>query len=266
MLLLHGITSFGGTWDWIVPELAERFRVLRLDFRGHGASDRAPDGYRPAAYLGDAVTTIEQVAGQPCVVMGHSLGGITAATVAQQRPDLVRAVVMEDPPLRLAPAASTGSGPLEGNALLDSFRVMRDSLPALQASGVAVEVLAGILAAAPSADGGTLGTRLHPDALVSMAGSLLTVDVTVLDPVLSGTIESSFDPTAPIEPPGLLVAADPMQRDAVADVAVARALAAISPALEVLVIDGAGHLIHDELGARETFRTAVVGFLDRVVP
>ena len=35
LLLLHGITSFGGTWEWIVPQLVERFRVLRLDFRGH---------------------------------------------------------------------------------------------------------------------------------------------------------------------------------------------------------------------------------------
>ena len=48
ILLLHGITSFGGTWEWIVPSLAERFRVLRLDFRGHGASDRAPEAYSPA--------------------------------------------------------------------------------------------------------------------------------------------------------------------------------------------------------------------------
>ena len=31
ILLLHGITSFGGTWEWLVPELAERFRVLLLD-------------------------------------------------------------------------------------------------------------------------------------------------------------------------------------------------------------------------------------------
>ncbi|MEO5723181.1 MAG: alpha/beta fold hydrolase, partial [Ilumatobacteraceae bacterium] len=55
ILLLHGITSFGGTWDWIVPELAERFRVLRLDFRGHGASDRAPGEYSSSGYISDAV-------------------------------------------------------------------------------------------------------------------------------------------------------------------------------------------------------------------
>ncbi len=99
LLLLHGITSFGGTWEWIVPELAERFRVLRLDFRGHGASDRAPDAYSSPGYVSDAIAVCEQVIGRPCIVMGHSLGGVTAAIVMQQRPDLIRAAILEDPPL-----------------------------------------------------------------------------------------------------------------------------------------------------------------------
>ena len=43
ILLLHGITSFGRTWDWIVPDLAERFRVLN----GMGDKDRL----RPGDYV-----------------------------------------------------------------------------------------------------------------------------------------------------------------------------------------------------------------------
>ena len=185
ILLLHGITSFGGTWEWIVPTLAERFRVLRLDFRGHGASDRAPEEYSPQGYVSDAVASIEQAAGQPCVVMGHSLGGATAAMLTQRHPDLVVAAVMEDPPLGLAgnpaagDAAADGQSVLEGNSLLESFRVIRESAPQLQASGLTVEVLAGILAAAPTPSGGTFGELLHPDGITSMAGSLLTVDASV---------------------------------------------------------------------------------------
>ena len=64
ILLLHGITSFGGTWEWIVSTLTERFRVLRLDFRGHGSSDRAPGEYSPDGYVSDAVAAIEQAAGR----------------------------------------------------------------------------------------------------------------------------------------------------------------------------------------------------------
>jgi pimeloyl-ACP methyl ester carboxylesterase len=262
ILLLHGITSFGGTWDWFVPELAERFRVLRLDFRGHGASDRTPDRYGAAGYARDAIAAIEQVAGGPCVLIGHSLGGITAATVLQQRPDLVRAAVLEDPPLQRPRVDDNG---LENNALMGSFRLMRDTLPGLQETGIANEVLAGILASAPSADGTPFGERLHADALAAMAGSLLAVDVTVLDPVLNGTITSVFDLDAPLLQPCLIVAADPAQPDSIADPEVAQHLADISPATEVVVVEGAGHLIHDELASRETFRSAAVGFLDRVL-
>ncbi len=270
ILLLHGITSFGGTWDWIVPTLAERFRVLRLDFRGHGASDRAPEQYSPAGYLSDAVAAIEQAAGQPCVVMGHSLGGATAAALAQQHAELVVAAVMEDPPLGLAgnptadDAPADGQAVLEGNSLLESFRVIRESAPQLQASGITVEVLSGILAAAPTASGGTFGELLHPDGIASMAGSLLTVDASVLDPVLTGRIGTFLDPAAPFGVPSLIVCADPSKPDAVADPALAQHFVDISPATEYVVLDGAGHLIHDELAARDRFCDAALGFIDRV--
>jgi pimeloyl-ACP methyl ester carboxylesterase len=273
ILLLHGITSFGGTWDWIVPVLAERWRVLRLDFRGHGASDRTPGEYSPAGYLSDAVAAIEQAAGQPCVVMGHSLGGATAATLVQQRPDLVAAAVMEDPPLRFSENLGAGDAAdrtdvvtaLEGNSLLESFRLIRESAPQLQASGITVEVLSAILAAAPTAGGGTFGELLHSDGITSMAGSLLTVDASVLDPVLTGVIRSILDPDEPFGAPSLIVCADPTKPDAVADPALARHFADLSPSTEFVVLDGAGHLIHDELASRDRFRDVSLGFLDRVV-
>ena len=42
LLLLHGITASLRSWEWFVPALSDRFRVLSLDFRGHGKSGRAP--------------------------------------------------------------------------------------------------------------------------------------------------------------------------------------------------------------------------------
>jgi pimeloyl-ACP methyl ester carboxylesterase len=270
ILLLHGITSFGGTWAWLVDELATRYRVLRLDFRGHGQSDRAPGEYVPEGYMSDAVAAIEQAAGRPCAVIGHSLGGATAAALVQQRPDLVVAAVMEDPPLGLAGAPQVdgdGDGAtaaLEGNSLLESFRLIRDSAPQLQASGITVEVLSGILAAAPTASGGTFGQLLHPDGVASMAGGLLAVDASVLDPVLSGTIRSFLDPEVPFGAPSLIVCADPAKPDAVAAPAMAEHFASISSSTEFVVLDGAGHLVHDELASRDRFRDAALGFLDRV--
>ena len=50
LVLLHGFTSHARTWDHFAEAMADRFRVLALDQRGHGDSDRARDGdYRVAA-------------------------------------------------------------------------------------------------------------------------------------------------------------------------------------------------------------------------
>lgn len=258
ILLLHGITSCGRTWDWIVPTLAERFRVLRLDFRGHGDSDRAPGRYQPADYVSDAVAALEQVAGVPCPVVGHSLGGATAAALAQRHPDLVTATFMEDPPL--GPPAGTGAISLEGHALLDGFRLMRGSIPQLQQSGIALEVLVGILAAAPDASGATFGELLHPDGLESMAAGLLGCDATVLDPVLDGTMTPFVDPAVALAVPSTIVTADPARPDAVCAPAVAEHYRSISPDVTVHTLAGAGHLIHDERASRDGFRTGLLAF------
>jgi pimeloyl-ACP methyl ester carboxylesterase len=199
--------------------------------------------------------------------MGHSLGGATAAVLTQRHAGLVAAAVLEDPPLGFtgSPHGDAAGDALEGNSLLESFRLIRESAPQLQSSGITVDVLSGILAAAPTASGGTFGELLYPDGIASMAGSLLTVDASVLDPVLTGTIRSFLDADAPFQVPSIIVCADPSKPDAVADPALARHFADISPATEMIVVDGAGHLIHDELASRDRFRDAAVDFIDRAV-
>ena len=117
LLLMHGILGCAETWNWMVPRVADRFRVLRLDFRGHGDSDRAPGEYQMASYVSDAVAVCEQVAGAPVAVVGHSLGGATAAGLAQTRPDLVRGAVLEDAPFRDPDADAVVN---EDNSLLTS--------------------------------------------------------------------------------------------------------------------------------------------------
>ncbi len=185
ILLLHGILGSGRTWNWLVPALAERFRVLRLDFRGHGESDRAPGEYTVDGYVSDAVAALEQAAGQPCVVIGHSLGGATAAAIAQRRPDLLTGAVLEDPPL--GPTATGEVASLEGHVLLDGFKLLRESIPQLQEAQLPLDTLVGMLAVAPDTSGiATFGDILHSDALETMASSMLDVDATVLDPVLAG--------------------------------------------------------------------------------
>ena len=97
------------------------------------------------ARLADAVATCEAI-GQSVLVVGHSLGGVTAAALAQHRPDLVKAVVLEDPPL-------SSERPSSDNSLMDVFRLMRESIPRVQENHVPASVLADILAKGPTSTG-----------------------------------------------------------------------------------------------------------------
>jgi esterase len=260
VLLLHGITQSVETWDWFVGDLiAYGYRVLRLDFRGHGRSGRAPGTYGFPAYVTDAAQVCLQVARQPCAIVGHSLGGGTAAGLAQVRPELVRAIVLEDAPL--VPPDARG-----GNSLMTGFRLMRASIPQLQATGIPMEKLIEVLTRSPSPSGGTLGDLVHPDAIGAMAVGTMLLDASVLDPVLNGEMTSVYDPNEPVLVPTLALAADPSKPDAVTRPADLERLAASGAHVKTRTMVGSGHLIHDQLDQRDLFRDIVLDFLTRAAP
>lgn len=91
-LLMHGITADSTAWQQVGPALADRgYRVVAVDFRGHGASPRAAS-YQPAEFADDVLQT---VAARPVLAIGHSLGGwVLALVVDRLQPALA---VYEDP-------------------------------------------------------------------------------------------------------------------------------------------------------------------------
>jgi pimeloyl-ACP methyl ester carboxylesterase len=97
LLMLHGVGRAGRTFSSYASLFPQRFHIQAIDFRGHGESGRAGDRYRVVDYVHDAIAALEAI-GKPTIVYGHSLGALVATTVAAQRPDLVSAVVLEDPP------------------------------------------------------------------------------------------------------------------------------------------------------------------------
>ena len=106
LVLLHGITSSAAAnWPSIAHWSQRSWRVIALDARGHGLSPR----WQPQQLLragqqlvDDVVEVLEYLqptptAGLKPILIGHSMGAATAAVVASQRPDLVSALVLEDP-------------------------------------------------------------------------------------------------------------------------------------------------------------------------
>lgn len=258
VLMLHGITGSTDTWDWLVPHLESDYRILRLDFRGHGKSGRAAGTYEFPSYVSDAIAVCEQVASGPCVVIGHSLGGGSAAAMAQQRPELVSGLVLEDPAIMDAPKADAESS---ASGLMDAFKMMRQMVPMMQQSGMTVDALAQTMVAAPSISGGTMGESIQPDALAAMATALLQLDATVLDPVLDGSMTAAYNPHGTIPAAGLVLAGDSAQPDTIVRAGEIALLAEHSPHVEVRVVAGAGHLIHDSLAHRATMLAAIQEFL-----
>src|SRR6185436_541261 len=141
----------------------------------------------------------------------------------------------------LGPVKADQPASLEGHALLDGFRLLRDAIPQLQSAAMTVDELVGVISSTPTTSGDTtFGDILLPDGVESMARAMLEVDATVLDPVISGTSGVFLDPAAPLGVPTLVVAADPAKPDAVTTVASADHYASISPDVEVVVVEGAG--------------------------
>lgn len=98
VLLIHGQGSARQSYDRVLPELARRFHVYAVDVAGHGESDRSPGRYTVTEASADIIDFMRTVIGEPVIVSGHSSGGLIAALVAAEAPDLVAGVLLEDPP------------------------------------------------------------------------------------------------------------------------------------------------------------------------
>jgi pimeloyl-ACP methyl ester carboxylesterase len=99
ILLVHGGSAHAHWWDFVAPRLTPYGRILALDFRGHGRSQWAnPPRYGLEVYLEDLVGFISQYIHAPVVLIGHSMGGHVAQLLAQDRPDLLEALIAIDSP------------------------------------------------------------------------------------------------------------------------------------------------------------------------
>ncbi|PTR31522.1 pimeloyl-ACP methyl ester carboxylesterase [Rhodococcus sp. OK519] len=103
VILVHGMGGDSRTWDRFARAVAAQDRrVLAVDLRGHGRSARA-ESYLFGEFGDDILGLCEDLAFDQVDLVGHSLGGHAASRVAQQRPDLVRRLVLEEAPLPLRP-------------------------------------------------------------------------------------------------------------------------------------------------------------------
>jgi pimeloyl-ACP methyl ester carboxylesterase len=97
LVLVHGLTDHSLYWSALARALADEHDVIMYDSRGHGASDPSPDGYALTTLAADLAALVRALKLDRPAVIGHSMGGSTAALAAAENPGLFRAVALEDP-------------------------------------------------------------------------------------------------------------------------------------------------------------------------
>lgn len=98
VICLAGLTRNSRDFEDLAPVLSARRRVLTIDFRGRGRSDYDPEwrNYHPATYVADVWRLLDQLAIPRIIVIGTSLGGLCAMTMAEEQRERVAGVVLND--------------------------------------------------------------------------------------------------------------------------------------------------------------------------
>ena len=98
LVLLHGFTGNARQWDTFARAMADRYRVLALDQRGHGETDWPPDqGYSAARVHEDFIAFVATLGLERLAVVGFSFGCEVAYGYAVMHPAQVSRLVLVEP-------------------------------------------------------------------------------------------------------------------------------------------------------------------------
>ena len=97
VVLEAGLNNGAASWHGVMPLLAPHLRVAAYDRAGLGGSDPAPGLVTIDRQIDDLASVIIGLAAGPCVLAGHSWGGILVQLLAFRRPDLAAGLVLVDP-------------------------------------------------------------------------------------------------------------------------------------------------------------------------
>lgn len=97
VVLLHGLTMNGACWTTLAQALEKDYDVIMPDARGHGNSSSPNQGYSYTNLAADVLSFIETLKLANPILLGHSMGGMTAAVAASQNPSRLRGLILADP-------------------------------------------------------------------------------------------------------------------------------------------------------------------------
>ena len=227
LVLLHGFTNTGASWDQVMAALPERYRPLAPDIRGHGAAASV----RPVSLPG-VVGDVGALTPGPFDLVGYSMGGRLALHVALALPGRVGRLVLIGASPGIADAAARAERRAADDALADEVEAMtieafadrwaKTAVLADQPPEVLARVQAERLRNTPAGLAAAL-RGLGTGALPSLWDRLGEVSARV--EIVVGERDAKFQP-------------------------IAGEMAAALPDARVQVIAGAGHAVHLEAPGR----------------
>jgi 2-succinyl-6-hydroxy-2,4-cyclohexadiene-1-carboxylate synthase len=223
LVLLHGFTHTGASWDPVVAALGERYRALALDIRGHGsATDRIP------VTLGGVLEDVATLAPDRFTLAGYSMGGRIALHAALGLPARIERLVLI--------GASPGiADPADREARREADERLADEV-----EGMSIERFAARWAQTP-----VLGGQ-PPDVLAAVQADRLRNDPAGLARALrglgTGVLPSLWGRLGELRVPVTLVVGERDEKFR----AIAAEMARRLPQATTIVVPGAGHAVHLE--------------------
>ena len=92
LLLLHGLGSSTRDWEYQEPVFSKRYKVITVDARGHGRTDKPEGPYSVEQFAADTAEFIRMMKTGPLHIVGLSMGGVIAFQLAVDAPDLIRSM------------------------------------------------------------------------------------------------------------------------------------------------------------------------------
>jgi 2-succinyl-6-hydroxy-2,4-cyclohexadiene-1-carboxylate synthase len=231
LLLLHGFTGSSRSWDELIPALASRARIIRVDLIGHGQSPSPPETarYTLDRAVDDLVGLLDQLGLSTLDLLGYSMGGRVALHFAVREPRRLRRLILESASPGIEDKNERARRGHSDDALAD--RILSGGLPAFVDEWERQPLLLPAAHVQPQAREKQHALRLQNNPL-GLANSLRGMGTGQQRPLWSALPDL-------VLPVSLIVGQNDTRY-----CAVAQRMHTLLPRAEVTVVADAGHTVH----------------------
>jgi len=242
VVLGHSLLCSGEMWGPQVPALAEQYRVINIDQRGHGRSGHLTEPFDLYDMVDDVVAVLDELGVNHAVWAGLSIGGMVAIRAAVTVPNRVSGLILVD----------THAGSETAYKKL-KYRVMGTGAKLLGTRPFLPAIMPLMF--------GQSTRRLKPDLVDDWRERFASVHLPSLNLTVGALArrDTVVDKIGEVRMPTLVIVGD---EDASLPVAYSREIAAAIPGASLVIVPEAGHL--SALEQPEAVTEAMMTFLDEV--